>query len=691
MAELLFEIGTEEIPSGYLNNALEDFKNLALNKFKELRLRVEGELKTFGTPRRLVLIAENISDKQEDIEEEVTGPPRSVAFSPEGEPTKAAVGFAQRQGVAVEDLRVKKTSKGEYVCITRRIQGRPTAEVLAELLPELISQIPWPKSMRWGDIGFSFVRPIHWVLALFDSMLIPFEVAGLRSGNKTQGHRFMAPGEVEVKGVEDYLEMMQKAWVMVDPQDRQNRVVEVAKEAAREVGGVPTKDPELVSIVANLVEFPSALCGTFEKKFLELPEEVLITAMREHQRYFAVRDSNGALMPNFVTINNTIPKDPDVVRKGNERVLRARLADADFFFKEDRKRPLIDRLEELKGVIYQADLGTSYQKVMRFSELADFLAQATAPMKRGDISLACRLCKCDLVTHMVDEFPSLQGKMGEIYARLDGHPEEVCVAIREHYMPLRAGGELPKSVIGAVVGIADRMDTIVGCFAVGLEPTGTADPFALRRHALAILRILEEFSAPVYLTDFIEKAAQILERDVSFDKKAIVSKVNEFFRERYKQLMLRSGYGPDEIEAIISAEFDRIDLLRPRIEAIRRFAQAREEFEGLATTFKRVKNILKKAQRRYEVDPGLFKQRCEAELWNLYQASREGLQDAVKEGNYNRAFEMLRDFRAPVNKLFEEVEILTKEDERLKENRLGLLQAVKQLFLRVADFSKFSI
>ncbi|HDG97602.1 MAG TPA: glycine--tRNA ligase subunit beta, partial [Desulfobacterales bacterium] len=259
MAELLFEIGTEEIPSGYLNNALEDFKNLALNKFKELRLRVEGELKTFGTPRRLVLIAENISDKQEDIEEEVTGPPRSVAFSPEGEPTKAAVGFAQRQGVAVEDLRVKKTSKGEYVCITRRIQGRPTAEVLAELLPELISQIPWPKSMRWGDIGFSFVRPIHWVLALFDSMLIPFEVAGLRSGNKTRGHRFMAPGEVEVKGVEDYLEMMQKAWVMVDPQDRQNRVVEVAKEAAREVGGVPTKDPELVSIVANLVEFPSAL------------------------------------------------------------------------------------------------------------------------------------------------------------------------------------------------------------------------------------------------------------------------------------------------------------------------------------------------------------------------------------------------------------------------------------------------
>ncbi len=691
MAELLLEIGTEEIPSGYLNDALKEFKKITASKLQALRIKVSSDIKAYGTPRRIVLVALNLADKQEDIVEEVVGPPKNVAYSTEGEPTKAALGFAQRQGVDVKDLGVKSTPKGEYVCVKRKIAGLPTREILSEALPELISEIPWPKSMRWGNIGFSFVRPIHWILALLDGQVIPFELAGLRSGNKTRGHRFMAPTEVEVNGVEDYIEKMKKAWVMIDPEERQKRVVEVAEKAAAEVGGTPSEDQELVSTVANLVEFPSAVCGSFEERFLALPEEVLITAMREHQRYFAVRDRNGILMANFVTINNTIAKDPAVVRKGNERVLRARLTDAEFFFQEDRKRPLIDRLEDLKEVIYQADLGTSYQKVMRFSELADFLAKAIAPQMLDAVSLTCRLCKCDLVTHMVDEFPSLQGKMGEIYARLDGHPEEVCIGICEHYMPARARGELPGGLIGAIVGMADRMDTIVGCFAVGLEPTGTADPFALRRHALAILRILEDISAPVSLADFVKKAAEILEKDISFDKTAIISRVMDFFRERYKQLMLRSGYGSDEIEAVISAEFDRIDLLRPRLVALKEFAQTGEQFEALALTFKRVRNILKKADRRYEVDPSGFKEKCEVDLWNLFQGSRENLEGYLAKGDYASALEMLKDFRGPVDRFFEEVEILTKDDERLRQNRLALLQAIEQLFLKVADFSKFSI
>ena len=691
MAELLFEIGTEEIPSGYLDNALKDLEELATKKLEDSRIKISTKLRAYGTPRRLTLIGENISPRQGDREEEIIGPPKSVAYSPDGEPTKAALGFAQRQGVKVEALEIKETAKGEYVCVRRRIKGRPTIEVLAELLPQLVSEIPWPKSMRWGSVGFSFVRPIHWILALLDGHVIPFEVAGLRSGDKTRGHRFMAPEQIEVRGIGEYFEKMSRAWVMVDPRERREKVLEVAKEAAAEVGGVIAEDPELVGIVANLVEFPSAVCGSFDERFLELPEEVLITAMREHQRYFAVREASGALMPNFVTINNTLAKDVAVVRRGNERVLRARLADADFFFKEDRKRPLIDRLEELKRVIYQADLGTSYQKVMRFEQLADFLAQRMAPDKRNEISLACRLCKCDLVTHMVDEFPSLQGKIGEIYARLDGHPEEVCEAIREHYMPLRAGEDLPKSTVGAVVGLADRMDTVVGGFAVGLEPTGTADPFALRRHALAILRILEKFSVPVPLTEFVDKCAQILQSHVSFDSKAVVLRVNEFFRERYRQLMLRRGYGPDEIEAVISVGFDRIDLLRSRLEAIRRFFQTSEEFEGLALTFKRVRNILKKATKRYEVDPMLFKEASEKRLWDLYETSQSQLKGAIDQGKYDKAFELLLDFREPVDRLFDEVEILTKENERLRENRLGLLQDIEELFLMVADFSKFSV
>ncbi|RLB44261.1 MAG: glycine--tRNA ligase subunit beta [Deltaproteobacteria bacterium] len=691
MAELLFEIGTEEIPSGYLTDALEEFKKLAFEKLKGLRIPVDGGLRTYGTPRRLVLMGEGVYEKQEDIEEEVTGPPKNVAFSPDGEPTKAAIGFAKRQGVALEDLQVKSTPKGDYVCVRRKIEGRPTVEVLAQALPELIAQIPWPKSMRWGNIGFPFVRPIHWILALLDGQVISFEVAGIRSGNKTRGHRFMSPGEIEVSGINDYLEKMKDAWVVVDPVERRSEVLRVAEIAAREAGGLPVPDEELACIVANLVEYPSAVCGSFEERFLALPEVVLITAMREHQRYFAVRDSEGKLIPNFVTINNTIARDPAVVRKGNERVLRARLADADFFFKEDRKRPLIDRLEDLKEVIYQADLGTSYAKVQRFTALAEWLASESCPEKVENIVLASKLCKCDLVTHMVDEFPSLQGKIGEVYARLDGHPEEVCVAIREHYMPLRAGGELPKTLAGSIVGLADRMDTIVGCFAVGLEPTGTADPFALRRHALAILRILESISVPVRLGDFVSRSAELLARDIAFERNTLMGRVLGFFRERYKQMMLRRGYGSAEVEAVISAEFDRIECLKTRVEAVKQFSESSPEFEPLALTFKRVKNILKKADKEYAVDPGLFREKCEKDLWAFYGKFKPEVEEAVNQGDYEKAFETLSKFRNPVDSLFEDVEILTKENDRLRENRLGLLQAIEKLFLLVADFSKFSI
>ena len=691
MAELLFEIGTEEIPSGYLNDALKEFKDLARSKLEVLRINVAGPVETYGTPRRLVLIARGVSEKQEDIEEEVTGPPANVAFSPDGKPTKAAMGFAQKQGVGVEQLGVKTTVKGEYVFVKRKVKGRATLEVLSEALPELVSQIPWPKSMRWGDIGFLFVRPIHWIVALLDDQVIPFELAGIRSGNRTRGHRFMAPDEMEVKGVGDYLEKMRKAWVMIDPEERRTHVVQAAQEVAREAGGSPAPDEELVFVVANLVEYPSAVCGTFEEKFLDLPEIVLITAMREHQRYFAVRDTKGKLMPKFVTINNTIARDPMVLRKGNERVLRARLADADFFFKEDRKKPLADRLEELKEVIYQADLGTSYAKVQRFTALAGWLTDKICPEEIDDVLLASKLCKCDLVTHMVDEFPSLQGKIGEVYARLDGHPDQVCVAIREHYMPLRAGGELPRSVIGAIVGLADRMDTVVGCFAVGLEPTGTTDPFALRRHALAILRILENLSAPVSLRDFVSKSAEILAADVSLEKDNLTAKVMGFFRERYKQMMLRKGYGPAEVEAVISGRFEHVDRLKPCIDAVKKFAETAPEFESLALTFKRVRNILKKAESKYEVDTALLREQCESDLWHLYNELKEKVEAEVTRGNYERVFEMLNSFREPIDRLFDDVEILTKEDDRLRENRLGLLQAIEAVFLKVADFSKFSV
>ncbi|OQY44514.1 MAG: glycine--tRNA ligase subunit beta [Desulfobacteraceae bacterium 4572_87] len=401
----------------------------------------------------------------------------------------------------------------------------------------------------------------------------------------------------------DYQKVMADTFVALDPLERQRIVEKTARDAAASVGGVPADDPELVKTVANLTEYPTAVCGSFEKGFLELPDAVLITAMREHQKYFAVYDEKGSLMPNFVAVNNTKTRDESVVCRGHERVLRARLSDADFFLKEDRKRPLLDRLEDLKQVIYQAQLGSSYAKVMRVETLAEHVAGQVLPDRVEHAKLTARLAKCDLVTHMVIEFPSLQGAVGKAYAALEGYEEEICSGIREHYLPLKAGGVLPQSKIGAVVGIADRLDTIAGCFAVGLEPTGKADPFALRRHALAIIRIMEDTGWDLSFKSLVEKALSLLADEIEFDLDAISSKILDFIRERYKNMMIRSDYASDLVEASICGEFDRILTLRTKMAQLKEFTFSSDEFAPLALTFKRVNNIIKKLTRDFEVNP----------------------------------------------------------------------------------------
>jgi glycyl-tRNA synthetase beta chain len=690
-AELLLEIGTEEIPSDFLLGGLRALQRLAETALKENRIENAGGLYTQGTPRRLTLIGEAVSERQGDLVEEITGPPKSVAYDETGKPTKAALGFAQKQGVSVEELECLETPKGEYLYVKRHVPGRQTFEILSELLPKVIADIPWPKSMRWADIGFSFARPIHWVVALLDGRVIPFEVAGVRSGNNTRGHRFMAPDVMEVKDVQDYLGKMGRSYALIDQQEREAAVKRVVGEAADTVGGWPAEDPELLTTVANLVEYPSAVCGRFEKDFLRLPGPVLITAMKEHQKYFAVYDDRGRLMPNFVAVNNTVARDETVVRRGHERVLRARLSDADFFFKEDRKRSLLERLDTLKDVIYQADLGTSYEKVHRFGRLAEYLAKRVIPDLVDEARLASDLCKCDLVTQMVAEFPSLQGVMGREYAKIDGHPGEICVAIQEHYLPLRASGQLPESDIGAVVGLADRMDTIVGCFAVGLEPTGTADPFALRRHVLAIIRILENREWHISLRDFIREAISFLSESIHFDREDVFSGVLRFFRERYKQMILRSGYTSDLIDAVISVEFDRIVQLHTKIEQLRKFISESGEFQELALTFKRVSNILKKQEKDFEVNPTLFKEPSESALWEIYQDLKDGIYSCLERGEYYEAMKIMLRLRRPVDEFFDTVEILTKDNQELRQNRVGLLQGISALFLNVADFSRFSV
>jgi glycyl-tRNA synthetase beta chain len=690
-AELLLEIGTEEIPSAYLDEGLNELRRLAEACLKENRIEITGNLLTYGTPRRLVLIGKAIAEKQEDLVQEMTGPPKAVAYDEKGKPTKAALGFAQKQGVPVEELECIEMAKGEYLFIKRKIPGRSARDILTEVLPKLIGEIPWPKSMRWGSVGFSFVRPVHWVLALFNGEVIPFEVAGVKSGNTTRGHRFMAPEAMKIVDVRDYLEKIEKSFVLVDQKEREQVVEKLVIEAAKSVGGRPANDSALVTTVANLVEYPSVVCGNFDNSFLDVPEPVLITAMREHQKYFAVYDGEDRLMPNFVAVNNTIARDTSVVKRGHERVLRARLSDADFFFKEDLKLTLQDRLEDLKRVTYQADLGTSYAKVQRFTRLAEYLGGKVLPEKIEQIKIAARLCKCDLVSQMVTEFPSLQGVVGKVYARIEGQPEKVCAAIYEHYLPTKAGGQLPTSRIGAVVGIADRMDTIIGCFAVGLEPSGTADPFALRRHSLAIIRIVEDMGWDLSLKEFIEKGLSISREEIEFDKGRVFTKVSDFFKERYKQMMLRSDYETDLIEAAISVEFDRINDLRLRIEQLKRFATESSEFHDLALTFKRVTNILKKQEKTFEVDTTLFKETSESALWKTFHALKDDVYGCLGRNDYYRALGLMVKLRKPVDDFFDEVEILTKENEALKANRVGILQQLSKLFLSVADLSKFSI
>jgi len=689
--ELLLEIGTEEIPSGYLADGLSELRRLAESCLRENRIDLSGELRVCGTPRRLVVIATGITDQQRPLVQEFTGPPRNVAYDADGRPGKAALGFAEKQGVPVEALKWKDTPKGQYLYVRREVPGRPAVEVFSEVLHNLIADIPWPKVMRWGNIGFPFVRPIHWFLALLNGEIIPCEVAGVPSGNTTMGHRFMAPVKIHVLDVKEYLEKMEKAFVILDPKERERMVERVTGEAAEKVGGKPAEDQELVTTVSSLVEYPSAVCGSFDRGFLDLPDAVLITAMREHQKYFAVYDREKRLMPHFVAVNNTVARDESVVRKGHERVLRARLSDANFFFKEDRKRPLEGRLEDLRDVIYQAELGTSYEKVYRFTRLAEDLAAKVLPEKTDAVIAVARLCKCDLVTQMVCEFPSLQGVMGRAYAREEGYPEEICEAIEQHYLPTRAGGDLPSSAIGAIVGIADRMDTIAGCFSVGLEPTGSADPFALRRHALAILRILETTGWDFSFRELIEKAISLLHGQLQFDVDAVFSRVLDFFEERYRQMLLRAGYETDFIEAIISVEFDRIHLLRSRIDQLKRFASASEDFEGLALTAKRINNILKNQDRSLPVRPEFFEERCESDLWETYLSLRERVGSCLEKRDYFGAMQVMAGLRKPVDDFFDGVEILSRDNQELRANRVALLQHLAGLFSSVADFSKFSI
>jgi glycyl-tRNA synthetase beta chain len=685
-SELLLEIGTEEIPARFIPPALAEMAASFRKLLEQERIGV-GEVITWGTPRRLALVAQEVAPAQSEASTEIIGPPKSKAYDSSGNPTPAAQGFAKAQGVAVSDLVEVDTPRGIYLAVSKRTAGRPTRERLQELLPSFILGLSFPKSMRWGSESITFARPIHWVLARLGGEVLPFTVGDVTSGGMTYGHRFLAPQAVEVEDAETYVAALEKAHVIVDPQIRRAHLEKELAQAAAKVGGEVVPNPGLLEENSFLVEYPSVVCGNFEEKFLALPEEVLITSMREHQRYFSLRGKDGRLLPHFIAVNNTLARNPDLVRQGHERVLRARLSDAMFFYQEDAKTPLEKRVDALKGVVFHSLLGTSYEKMERFRELAAVLAQGLAPDLKELVRRAAYLSKADIVTEMVGEFPSLQGVMGRQYARLSGEPPAVAEAIFTHYLPRHAGDLLPGDLTGALVGMADRLDTICGCFGVGLIPTGAADPYGLRRHALAIIHILRDKGLHLNLPEAVGATLDLLKGKISRTPAETGLEVLDFFQTRLQHLLLGEGLDNETVAAVLAAGgedvVDAADKARA-LEEVRRST----DFPTLAVAFKRVINIARGAEAG-EVVPLLFEHPEEKMLFEAAALMEAEVGQALEKRDYPAACRALAKLKGPVDAFFEKVLVMA-EDENLRRNRLALLVGISSTFLRMADFSRIA-
>lgn len=685
-AELFLEIGTEEIPAGFLPVAMADLERLLRKELQGANIPFEA-VRTYATPRRIAAAVTGVAMEQARQELLVTGPSVKVAFDAEGKPTRAAEGFARSNGVDVSQLSTMETDKGAYIYVSRVIEGSPTADRLPEILSRTIASIPFRKSMRWKDLDVRFARPVHWIVALFDGAVVPFSFGILESGNVSRGHRFMAPEHFPVQGEKSWIAECERRFVIPDPAKRKEIIAREVERLAHAAGGEVNRDDALLEEVTYLVEDPTALMGGFEEKYLELPRELLITSMRGHQRYFTLSGKDGKLLPRFITVANTRAEDPAVVVRGNERVLRARLSDAMFFWKEDRKVKLETRLEALKSVVYQAKLGTSYEKVTRFRELAVWLSETFSPADRDLTDRAALLAKCDLETGMVYEFPELQGIMGREYARLEGEDPRVARAIHEHYLPTQAGGELPSDTVGSFVSVADKIDTVCGCFGVGLIPTGTADPYALRRNAIGILNILLARGMHLSVPELVDRALALLEPKLTRPLAQVRGDVVEFFRARFLNMLASQGYPQDVVEAVLSASFsDPVDALE-RVKALAEL-KGREDFEPLAVAFKRIGNIIKGGL-DVPVNPAQFEASCEQDLFQALQQVRGEADGFVARGNYAAALRTIATLRSPVDTFFDGVMVMAK-DEAVRNNRLALLTAVAGLFRGIADFSRIA-
>lgn len=681
--EFLIELGTEELPPKQLRTLAEAFATNFAAELATANIAHEG-VTWFATPRRLALKVANLAESQPDRIVEKRGPAVNVAFDADGKPTKAAEGWARGNGITVEQAERLVTDKGEWLLFKEQVQGQQTASVVVDMAAKALANLPIAKPMRWGDKETQFIRPVKTLTILFGSELIQGEILGVASARTIRGHRFMGEAEFTIESAEQYPAILEeRGKVIADYATRKAMIIEGSQQAAQQLGGIADLEDALVEEVTSLVEWPVVMTAKFEEKFLKVPAEALVYTMKGDQKYFPVYDASKKLLPNFIFVSNIESKEPRHIVEGNEKVVRPRLADAEFFFNTDRKRPLVDRLSLLENAIFQQQLGTIKDKTDRITELAGYIAEQIG----ADVEKSKRaglLAKCDLMTSMVFEFTDTQGVMGMHYARHDGEAEEVAVALNEQYMPRFAGDELPSRGVSAAVAMADKLDTIVGIFGIGQAPKGS-DPFALRRASLGVLRILVEYGYQLDLVDLIAKAKSLFGNRLT--NANVEQEVIEFMLGRFPTWYQDAGFSIDIIQAVLArnptkpADFDQ------RVKAVSHF-RALEEAEALAAANKRVGNILAKydGELGEEIDLALLQEDAEKALAEAVEIMAEALEPAFATGNYQEALSKLAGLRAPVDAFFDNVMVMA-DDEALKKNRLTLLNKLRNLFLQIADIS----
>ncbi|MFX3633663.1 MAG: glycine--tRNA ligase subunit beta [Candidatus Pristimantibacillus sp.] len=687
--DLLLEIGLEEVPARFVRGAMNQLKDKAVKWLADSRIGHES-VEVYGTPRRIAVLIQGVEEKQSDVNEQVKGPARKIALDDQGNWSKAALGFARSQGVEPDQFFFQELAGVEYIYANKSSIGTETASVLSEGLTSLITSMTFPKNMRWGSYELKFIRPIKWILALYGQDIVPIEITGVNSGNVTRGHRFLG-GETVISQPSEYKERLREEHVIVDVIEREQLIVAQIEQLAKEQGWEIAIKEDLLEEVLFLVELPNVLYGTFDPAFLNIPKEVLITSMREHQRYFPVFNAEGQLQPYFVTVRNGDRTSIELVAKGNEKVLRARLSDAKFFYEEDQKLAINDALAKLENIVYHVELGSVADKVRRIRATADLLASklnADADTASA-VSRAADICKFDLVTQMVSEFPELQGIMGEDYARKAAESEAVAKAINEHYQPRFAGDRAPATLTGAIVSLADKIDTITGCFSIGIHPTGSQDPYALRRQAAGIVQIILAQGLDLKLTDLLDAALTVHnERGMKRTEEEVRTEMNDFFALRVKNVLSEQTIRYDVIDAVMATGFDDLRLTVENATLIQSLSAGndRNEFKLTVDAFNRVSNLASKATSR-TVDPSLFEEAAETALYEEWQLAHPAVIQAITDNDIAAALAQLSSLKQAINHYFDAVMVMAKDD-AVRNNRLATLALIADDIAIIADFSK---